>query len=228
VALGGGGFAFGTAETSVDNYILGLTGQACPNVCFIPTASGDSDSLIVRFYEAFPPNRASATHLGLFGVPPADIRSLLLEQHVIYVAGGNTANMLAVWRLHGVDAILREAWDAGIVLCGWSAGSICWFEGGTTDSFGPELTAFDDGLGLLHGSHSPHYDIEKERRPTYHRAVRERKLPPGVAAEDGVALHYRDRELAEVITTRDGRRAYRVELVDDDVRETPLDARMLQ
>jgi dipeptidase E len=228
VALGGGGFLFGEAEASVDDYILGLTRQERPKVCFVPTASGDSPGLIVRFYEAFPPSRASATHLGLFGVPPADIRAQLLQQHVIYVAGGNTANMLAVWRLHGVDAILREAWEAGIVLCGWSAGSICWFEGGTTDSFGPELAALDDGLGLVPGSHSPHYDVEQERRPIYHRAIRERRLPPGMAAENGVGLHYVDRELAEVVTTREGRRAYRVELVDDAVQETPVQARLLQ
>jgi peptidase E len=228
LAMGGGGFAFGSDYGNFDDYILGLTGQARPKVCFVPTASGDSDGLTVRFYEAFSPDRAAASHLALFTRTIADLRSFLLDQHVIYVGGGNTANMLAVWRLHGVDAILREAWEAGIVLCGWSAGSICWFEGGTTDSFGPELAPLEDGLGLLSGSHSPHYDGEAQRRPAYQRFVGEGRLPPGIAADNGVGLHYIGTELAAVITSAPERRAYRVERHGGEAHETPLDGRLLE
>jgi dipeptidase E len=145
---------------------------------------------------------------------------------VIYVSGGNSANMLAVWRVHGVDAVLREAWDAGIVLCGPSAGGLCWFEGAVTDSFGPELALLDDGLGFLRGSFCPHYDGEPERRPTYERLIRE-GLVPGYAADDAVGVHFRGTELAEVVTEREGATAYRVELVEGEVRETSLKARLL-
>ncbi|MGH8900892.1 MAG: Type 1 glutamine amidotransferase-like domain-containing protein [Egibacteraceae bacterium] len=227
VAMGGGGFSFGPDWACLDDYILGLTGKPHPRVCFVPTASGDSNEYIVRFYEAFPPTRAAASHLALFGRKVADLRAFLLDHDVIYVGGGNTANMLAVWRLHGVDRILREAWQAGVVLCGLSAGSLCWFEGGTTDSFGPDLVALDDGLGLLLGSHCPHYDGEPQRRPAYHRFVRDGRLPAGVAADNGVGLRFLGTELAEVVTSHEGHGAYRVHREGAEVRETPLDARLL-
>jgi len=177
VAMGGGGFSFGSEWRGLDDYAVELTGASRPKVCFLPTASGDADSYVVRFYDAFPASRHRASHLALFTRTVTDLRGVLLDQDLIYVGGGNTANMLSVWRLHGVDALLREAWEAGIVLCGLSAGSLCWFEGGTTDSFGPELAALNDGLGLLSGSHSPHYDGEAQRRPTYHRLVADGVLP---------------------------------------------------
>src|SRR5712691_9029579 len=137
------------------------------------------------------------------------------------VAGGSTANLLAVWRVHGFDRVLREAWESGVVLTGWSAGMICWFEAGVTDSFGPQLAGMRDGLGLLPGSACPHYDAEAERRPTYQGLVGE-GFPGGFAAEDLVALHFVDRELAEAVTARPDGRAFRVELVDGAAVETPL------
>lgn len=227
VAMGGGGFSFGPDWRSLDDYAVELTGASHPRVCFLPTASGDADSYIVSFYDAFPASRYQASHLALFTRTVTDLRGFLLDQDLIYVGGGNTANMLAVWRLHGVEAILREAWEAGIVLCGLSAGSLCWFEGGTTDSFGPELAALNDGLGLLPGSHSPHYDGEAQRRPTYHRLVAEGVLPGGLAADNGVGLHFEGAELSKVVTTREGRRAYRVERDHGVAQETPLDAQLL-
>ena len=171
-------------------FVLGLAGRERPRVCFLPTAMGDADASVTRFYERFPPALCEPSHLKLFGVPRAGIREHLLGQDAIYVAGGNTANMLAVWRVHGIDAVLREAWAAGIVLAGPSAGALCWFECGVTDSFGPELAQLDGGLGFLPGSFCPHYDGEPERRPTYQRLIRE-GLAPGYAADDAVgsALH---------------------------------------
>jgi peptidase E len=227
LAMGGGGFSFGPDWRALDDYALELSGADHPHVCFLPTAAGDADSYIVRFYDAFPPQRAAASHLALFTRSVRDIRSFLLDQDVIYVGGGNTANMLAIWRLHGVDQVLREAWEAGIVLCGLSAGSLCWFEGGTTDSFGPDLAALNDGLGFLTGSHSPHYDGEAQRRPTYQRLVAEGVLPNGIAADNGVGLRYVGTELADVVTIDEKRRAYRVERVGEQAHETPIEGRLL-
>jgi peptidase E len=207
VALGGGGFS--DAEASLDDFVLGLAAAARPRVCFLPTASGEAADYVVRFYEAFR-ERAEPSHLELFGRPRRDIRDFLLAQDVVYVGGGNTANMLAIWSVHGVDAVLREAWERGIVLAGISAGSICWFEAGVTDSFGDELAPLRC-LGFLAGSNCPHYDSEPERRPTYRRLVDAGELPPGLAAEDGVGLHFVGTELAEAISARPDARAFRVE-----------------
>jgi peptidase E len=154
------------------------------------------------------------------------LRDFVLLQDVIYVAGGNTANMLAIWRVHGFDTILREAWESGVVLAGWSAGMICWFDDGLTDSFGPELRALGTGLGFLPGSACPHYDGEAERRPRYRELI-QAGMPGGYAADDRVALHFRGTELAEVVAARDDGAAYRVELVDGKVVETRLEARPL-
>jgi peptidase E len=150
----------------------------------------------------------------------------LLGQDVIYVGGGNTANMLAIWRVHGLVEILREAWEAGVVLGGVSAGALCWFECGITDSFGPPLATLRDGIGLLRGSFCPHYDSEVGRRPTDQRAVAD-GLPAGYAAEDAVALHFVGTDLAEIVSARPVARAYRVERQGDSVVETPLVPRYL-
>jgi dipeptidase E len=224
VAMGGGGFLM-EATPLLDDYALALSGAAEPKVCFLATASGDAAADIAAFHAAFPPGRARATHLSLFRRDGRDPRSHLLAQDVVYVAGGNTVNLLAVWRAHGVDAALREAWDAGVVLCGMSAGALCWFEAGVTDSYGP-LRALHDGLGLLPGSHCPHYDGEAERRPTYRRAVAD-GLPAGIAADDGCALHFAGTDLVEAVSSRPEARAYRVEPGSEGVRETPIGARYL-
>jgi dipeptidase E len=222
VALGGSSEPAGPLV----RFLLALTGKERPRVCFLPTAVGDDHGAVVSFYERFPASLCEPSHLELFGVPRAGIREHLLAQDAIYVSGGNTANMLAVWRVHGVDAALRDAWEAGIVLAGPSAGGLCWFEGGVTDSFGPELAQLEDGLGFLAGSFCPHYDGEPERRPTYRRLVAG-GLAPGVAADDGVGVHFVGTELAEVVTEREGATAYRVERAGREVCETPLEARLL-
>jgi peptidase E len=154
VAIGGGGFseALGVI-TPIDRFLLSLAASARPRVCFVATASGDGPLYVERFYAAFTQEPCVPSHLKLFGPPYPRIPDRLIEQDVVYVGGGSTANMLAVWRLHGVDEALREAWEAGVVLCGISAGSLCWFEGGVTDSFGP-LRAMPDGLGFIPGSNS--------------------------------------------------------------------------
>jgi dipeptidase E len=190
-------------------------------VCVVPTASGDDAEGVLRLYGLLPEG-CSTSYLPFFPWPPDDLRGFVLAHDVIFVGGGNTANMLAIWRVHGFDRILREAWEEGIVLTGWSAGMICWFEAGVTDSFGPQLEGMRDGLGFLTGSACPHYDGEELRRPRYAELIAN-GFPPGVAADDGVGVHYVGSELTEVVTTREGATAYRVE----PGAETPLAARRL-
>jgi dipeptidase E len=202
-------------------YVVGLAGESSPKVCIVPTATGDDADSVLRLYGLLSEG-ARTSYLPFFPWPPEDLRRFALEQDVIFVGGGNTANMLAIWRVHGFDEILREAWEAGIVLSGWSAGMICWFEAGVTDSFGPQLAGLRDGLGFLPGSACPHYDGEERRRPVYTKLVAE-GFPPGVAADDDVGVHFVGTELAEVVTRRRGATAYRVGADG----ETPLAARLL-
>jgi dipeptidase E len=206
IGLGGGG---DTREQSQQlwDYVFDIVGKGRPRHLFIPTAVAEDDFDIVWFYERFA-QRSEAAHLKTFPWPPADLRELILGQDLICVSGGSTANMLAIWRVHGIDALLREAWENGVVLWGASAGMICWFESGVTDSFGPELDGMDC-LGWLAGSACPHYDGEERRRPRYRELI-DGGLAPGVAADDGVALHYVGTELVEAVTCRPGASAFRV------------------
>jgi peptidase E len=206
VGLGGGGDTSEQTQRLYD-YVLALTGKGRPRLLYVPTAVGDSDESIVGFYERFA-GRAELTHMKTFPWPPAHLRELILSQDAIAVSGGNTANMLAIWSAHGIDGYLREAWEQGVVLWGASAGMICWFEHGVTDSFGPQLGAMEC-LGFLPGSACPHYDGEEERRPRYRELV-DGGLAEGIAADDGVALHYVGTELAEIVTCRPRAAAYRV------------------
>jgi dipeptidase E len=209
------------------DYLLELAGKPRARVCFVPTATGDSPATLVAMYSRFPAARVERTHLELFNRTVKDIRAFLLEQDIIYVGGGNTVNLLAVWRSHGVDQGMREAWENGVILTGGSAGSLCWFECGTTDSFDLfELARLDDGLGFLPGSHCPHYDGEPQRRPFYHSLIAS-GLPSGIAIDDDAAVRYDGVEVAEVVSARAGATAYRVEKVDREVVETPREARAL-
>jgi dipeptidase E len=163
--MGGGGFSMEPDNPLLDDFILSLTRKRKPKVCFVPTASGDSDNYVARFYRAFPASRCAPSHLPLFHGNIPDLTRFVCAQDVVYVGGGSTANMLAVWRLHGMDKALHRAWLDGVTLCGVSAGALCWFEAGITDSFGQRLTALNDGLGFLKGGFCPHYDGESQRRP---------------------------------------------------------------
>ncbi len=207
VGLGGGGDTFEQSRLLYE-YVLRLTGKERPRVLFVPTAVGDSPERTLWFYERFE-GLGDLGHLPFFPWPPENLREHVLSYDAIDVSGGNTANMLAIWRVHGFDAILREAWEQGTLLFGASAGMICWFEAGVTDSFGPQLEGMRDGLGFLAGSACPHYDGEERRRPRYRELV-EGGFPAGIAADDGVALHYEGTELVEVVTCRPGTAAYRV------------------
>ena len=210
----------GFPQDALLDHVLGLARGR--RVLYVPTAGMEDPSYTVWWYGRLR-GRAEMTHLRFFPWPPDDVREVALDHDVILVAGGNTANMLAIWRVHGFDDALRAAWEDGVVLCGWSAGMICWFEAGVTDSFGPQLAGMRDGLGFLPGSACPHYDGEERRRPVYNGLVRDDGFPPGYAADDDVGLHFVGSELREVVTTRDGAGAYRV--TPDG--EEPLEARML-
>jgi dipeptidase E len=217
-----GGLSWDDAERRrLEDYFLSFARSERPRVLFVPTAAADEARQTLWTYEQLG-DRAEVSHLPFFPWPPENLRGLVLDQDVIYVSGGNTANALAIWRVHRFDAILREAWEAGVVLTGWSAGMICWFEAGVTDSFGPQLEGMHDGLGFLPGSACPHYDGEAERRRVYQRLVGE-GFPPGLAADDCVALHFDGTELAEVATARAGSRAYRV----SSEGEEPIEPRLL-
>lgn len=210
-ALGGGGFSMEPRNPRLDRWLLSLTGKRRPRVLFLPTASGDAPNYIARFHRAFAKHECEPSDLQLFNRSVRDLRALVLRQHLVYVGGGNTANMLAVWRVHGLDAILREACENGTIVCGVSAGANCWFENSLTDSFGRPLRHLDDGLGLVAGSFCPHYDGERDRRAAYRRLVGSGALPGGWAAEDGVAVLFEDGNVAAVVASRRGKSAYRVE-----------------
>jgi peptidase E len=208
----------GYPDDALLSHALGLARGG--RVLYVPTASAENAADTVLWYERLH-GRAELTHLSFFPWPPDGLRELALAQDIILVSGGNTANALAIWRAHGFDEILRAAWQEGILLTGWSAGMICWFEQGVTDSFGPQLEAMDC-LGFLPGSACPHYDGEERRRPVYTQLVAA-GLRPGVAADDDVGLHFAGAELREVVTSRDGATAYRVTADGDE----PLEARLL-
>jgi dipeptidase E len=214
VAIGG----FTDAAPLLD-YVLGLARGR--RVLYVPTAGMENTDFTVGWYGVLGEQGASMSHLHFNPWPPADLRERVLGHDVVLVGGGNTANMLAVWRVHGFGEILREAWASGVVLAGWSAGAICWFEAGVTDSFGPQLAGLDC-LGFLPGSACPHYDGEERRRPRYTELVRD-GFPPGIGIDDDVAVRFDGTEPAEIVSARTGATAYRV----DSGGEVALDARPL-
>jgi dipeptidase E len=224
VPIGGGGLP---EIGPLLRFIVGLARRERPRVCFIPTASADDPSAIVRFYRAFAPLDCVPSDLTLFERTIGDLGAFVREQDVFIVGGGNTANLLAVWRTHGLDELLREAHGEGAVLAGSSAGMNCWFEASTTDSFDKDkLAPLRDGLGLLEGSACPHYDAEEQRRPLYHRLIQE-GFPAGYAADNQAAIHFKDGHLAEAVSCSPTAKAYRVELEGGEVIERELQTRCL-
>jgi dipeptidase E len=228
VAFGGGGFSMEWGNTLLDDYVLALTGVQRPRVCFLPTASGDADHYVVRFYRAFSSSRCEPSHISLFrretGV--GDPRTHLLAQDLVYVGGGSLVSLLGTWRAHGVDTALYEAWQAGVVLCGGSAGSLCWFASA--------LSAFHEGpvrqieaLGFLPWSNAVHYDEEPGRRGAFHEAIAG-GMRPGYGAGDSSALRFVGTELAEVVSSRAGARAVYVSSnAKGEIKERELAVRYL-
>lgn len=207
VAFGGGGFSMESDNPLLDRYVLGLAKGERPRVCFLPSASGDADHYVVRFYRAFPAERCEASHVSLFRREqgPDDLRAHLLAQDLIYVGGGSVISLLGVWRAHGVDEILREAWENGVVLCGLSAGSLCWFAEAHSGFHGQSRRV--EGLGFLPYSNSVHYERGSDHGQAYHDQLRA-GMRPGYAAQDGAALHFVGTELHRAVTSRPASKAF--------------------
>lgn len=226
IAVGGGALPAELDNLLLVRYFLAQTRRRKPKVAFIGAAGGDSDAGRLRFYAGFSQFECRPAHLPLFARTPRDLESFVLEQDAIFVGGGNTRSMLAVWRDWGLDRHLRTAWERGVVLGGGSAGSICWFEHGVTDSVAGPLTALPC-LGFLPGSNCPHYDSEPLRRPAFRKLIASGTLPDGVAADDGVALHYIDGRLARVVSSRPRAKGYRLTRVGKRAVERQLATRYL-
>jgi dipeptidase E len=213
--MGGGGFQMDPDDPALDDVVVALarerSGRETPRICLVPTASGDDPSLIATFRERFGPPRAEPTVLTLFERTDEDPADIVLRQDAVYVTGGSTANLLAIWRAHGVDRAMRRAWDAGVILAGMSAGAICWFAACTTDSFGPTLRPLHGALGLLEGTFVPHYHAEAQRRPLALRLIGEGTLPAGFAVDDGAALVFREREVVDAVASSPDAGAWRIE-----------------
>ena len=209
--MGGGGFTMEPENPALDDYVLGLAeGVPMPKICLLPTAAGDGEAQIRQFHATFGARNCEPMHISLFrlGSRPIPLRETLLAQHVIYVVGGSMLGLLAVWRALGLDVILREAWESGVILAGLSAGAMCWFEWGVTKSLGHPAPS--PGLGFLPGSMSVHMDGEPTRLPICRASIADGTIPPGYAADDGVALLFRGTELADVVSSRANRKALRL------------------
>jgi dipeptidase E len=226
VAFGGGGFSMESGNPLMDDYVLSLTGKPRPKVCFLPSASGDADHYIVRFYREFAGARAEASHISLFRRHrnQLDLREHLLGQDLIYVGGGSLVSLLGVWRAHGLDRILAEAWERGVVLCGLSAGALCWFADALSAYNGPPQRV--QGLGLLPWSFTAHWDAEPERREEFERQLMA-GMRPGYAAEDGAALHFLGLSLHAVVGSRPGVAGHELRLAGTGVEAAALGARYL-
>jgi peptidase E len=217
VAIGGAGFNSEPENLGLDKYILGLTKKESPSACFIPTASADNQSYIDSFHEIYGRLGYKTSHLSLYWPHRLDFEDLMLEQDVIYVGGGNTRNLLVLWRDWGLDVAIRKAYESGTILAGVSAGANCWFEEFSTDSMGP--LAPWKGLGWLAGSFCPHYDGEEDRRPSLRRMLDAGEMGAGLASEDGTAAHFIDEQFHRAITCRADSKVYRV----DAKEERPLE-----
>ncbi len=226
VSFGGGGFSMEAGNPLLDDFVLDLTGKPRPKVCFLPAASGDADHYIVRFYRHFSADKCEASHLSLFRREraPADPREHLLAQDLIYVGGGSVTSLVGVLRAHGIDEILRECWENGVILCGLSAGSLCWFTEGVSNFHGPVQRT--EGFGLLPWANTVHYSSEPDRREALHEWLHD-GMPAAYAADDGAALHFVGEEVAQVVASRPCARAYRVELRHGHVVTTKLATRYL-
>jgi dipeptidase E len=220
IAMGGGGFTMEPDNPKLDRYVLEAAGRPEPSVCFLPTAAGDDERYVAAFYESFAGFSCQPSHF-LFFSRVGDLRDHLLAQDVIYVGGGNTKSMLGVWREYGLPEVLREAWQAGVVLAGVSAGALCWFEEGLTDSYAGGMTVLK-ALGLLPGSFCPHYESDSERRPALFETIASGDLQEGWAVANSAAVHFRGHDLHQAVASVPGKRAWRLKKTATGVEEEEL------
>jgi dipeptidase E len=226
LAMGGGGFSMEPENLKLDHYLLSLSDKTKPKVCFIGTASGDAEGYSEKFYNSFAELSCETSHLSLFRPPLGNLRDYILEKDIIYVGGGNTRNLMVLWKEWKLDHYLKEAYEKGIILAGISAGSICWFEQGLTDSVSGKLMPLDC-LGFLKGSNCPHYDGEEMRRPCYQETILNGSMKSGIACDDGVAAHFINGVLECFVSSRPNAKAYKVNLKNDTLNETSIDPTIL-
>lgn len=226
IAMGGGGFSMEPENLLLDEYILAQVKKDFPKVCFVPTASGDQTNYIERFYNAFNTLSCKTSHLSLFEPEFTDLESFILEQDIIYVGGGNTRNMLVLWKEWGLEIILKKAYEKGVILTGLSAGSICWFEEGLTDPLNAPLYKLNC-IGLLKGSNCPHYDGENKRKPSYHKLIKHGEIQEGYAVDDGVAIHFINETLYSSVSSRPKAKAYFVTCLNKEIKETEITTNFL-
>ncbi|MBE2190685.1 MAG: peptidase E [Alphaproteobacteria bacterium] len=219
IALGGGGFSDEPENPLLDLYVLEQANVKIPKICFLPTASGDADSYLLKFYESFSKYECKPSHLSLFQPHTSDIQDFILSQGVIYVGGGNTKSMLALWKEWGLDLILKKAFEKGIVLAGISAGAICWFEEGATDSIPGKISSLSC-LGFVKGSCCPHYDGSELRRKTVPQLIQEKEMKAGYAIDDNAAIHIVDNKLENAISSIKGKKV--VFLDGHTIRDIPV------
>ena len=226
IAMGGGGFSMEPDNPLLDQYIVKQARRSNPSVCFFPHATDDASRYVLNFYKAFTRLNVRPTYLSLFTPPTTDLESFLLEQDIIYVGGGNTKSMLALWREWKLDEILYKAYQNGTVLAGISAGANCWFQECSTDSLPGKLSMLPC-LGMIKGSFCPHYDGESERRPSLHKLIGENLMIPGYAADDGAAAHFIDDRFSGAISSRPLAKLYKINKVDGQVSEEIIETRFL-
>ena len=219
VAIGGGGFGRNPGEGIIENYILNQSNAKKPNICFIPTATGDNEAYKNNYYATFTKLNCNPVHLDFFKRTP-DLENLINEQDVIFVGGGNTKSMLAVWKDWGLDLILHEAYKNGVVMSGVSAGAICWFEQGITDSWAEDLVVMDC-LGFIGGACCPHYDEEPQRKPSLNKFLTKKVLNSCYAVDGGCALHIQDEKVFKSVVFSKNKNSFLVELKDNKVAEKP-------
>ncbi len=208
IAIGGGGFTKKGCSLALERYILAQTKKENPKICFLPQASNESPTYILKFFESFLSLDAQPSWISLFGSVKDSWKEKLLQADIVYVGGGNTKSMIALWKAWGVDHVLKEAYNKGVVMAGLSAGMICWFEQGITDSMWP--LGFVEGLGFLKGSGCPHFDSEVERQDVYKNLVASGQVSPGIALEDGVAAHFIDGKLFKIVTEIQHKKAFQI------------------
>jgi len=225
LAMGGGGFSMETGNTLLDNFFFSLAEKKKPEVCFIGTASGDAQGYIDRFYEYMKDHDVSASHLSLFRPPLGSLRDYVLSKDVLYVGGGNTRNLMTLWREWGLDKIILEAYHSGVVLGGLSAGGLCWFEEGVTDSIPGSLSKLSC-MNILPGSFCPHYDGEENRRSSNHQLILE-GLKAGYACDDSAAVYFENEKFIEAVSSREDANAYYVQKIEGRVCEEKIPTRYL-
>ena len=221
IALGGGGFSVEPDDPLLDSYVLAQSPQETPKVCFFPHATDEATRYAFSFFNAFSKLNCRPSSLSLFSPHTADIESFLLEQDIIYVGGGNTKSMLALWREWNLDNILKTAYTQGVILTGVSAGANCWFQQCSTDSIPGTLGPLE-AIGFLPGSFTPHFNGELDRRPTLHEMLRQKRISPGYAADDCVAIHFINEKFHAAVSSRPDASAYQLTIANTNVKESKI------